>query len=38
VVTITMFGDQESEDDHFDDYTVEGRLMLQCATRLAVFL
>ena len=30
-------GDQEGEDDyHFDDYTDEGRLMLQHAIRVAV--
>ena len=34
---VTMFGDQEGEDDHFDDYTDEGWLMLQHATRVAVF-
>ena len=34
---MTMIGDQEGEDDHFDDYTDEGRLMLQHATRVAVF-
>ena len=33
---VTMFGDQEGEDDyHFD--ADEGRLMLQHATRVAVF-
>ena len=33
-----MIGDQEGEDDyHFDHYTDEGRLMLQYATRVAVF-
>ena len=34
---MTMIGDQEGEDDHFDDYTDEGWLMLQHATRVAVF-
>ena len=35
---MTIIGDQEGEDDyHFDDYTDEGRLMLQHATRVVVF-
>ena len=33
-MTITMIGE---DDDHFDDYTDEGQLMLQHATRVAVF-